>query len=305
MQTPCAGLLIIVSLFGNCLAFIVSATESLTIEQTLEMSKGGWLDFPSRDQVLFCLRVANPGAREGLYRILGDPKQSCYWAGSVSYLAYITGPEDVGRLREFIFCQKGMLSEERYRAIHSVFLVLSVMAVRGIGEARHEVWKMVRPAYWREVAFALPKSWRGEPGPLPIELAGGALVAYADMDGPDAERLIKAFADAAVPEEERSWLALFVKRATKVLAQARETVQETMLRKANEQREGERRGGKAIVPFIAAIWSGTPEEVFLAAVGAGLVLWFVLRVVCARRGNASQAGRSGPAPPLDAGDKKR
>ena len=296
--------------FGNLRISFASASEQWTVEQTLERARSLCIDPSSKQRLRFVCR-AHPAAREGLYRMLADPRESEWWPMTVALLAYITGPDDVPRLREFIFRQKGVLSDEQYSAICAVFSVLTNMAVRGIREGQDEIWKMVRPAYWREVQFSLakspnnplPRDYRLQ-APIPIDLAGQALVTYAVHSAPEAARLIEEALDAGTTDEERYWLAIYVKRATNRLYEPRETREERVARRFREYKEREERHSQRAGKWTAAVCSGSREDVFLAVVGACLVLWLVLRLVRARRAKARQPDRSGPAPPLEGGEEK-
>lgn len=299
MRTSFPGLLMVASVLGNYPATIVSATECMTVEQTLYSTKGVFID-AGPEQVHSHLRLANPLARDGLYRILDDPKQSGRWAKTAGLLAYISRPDDIARLREFMFSQKGLLSEERYDAICSVVFVLSVMAVRGIGEARDEVWKMVRPAYWRNAQFSLQRSWRGERGPVPIELAGSALVIYVKQErGNDAERLIEEVSNMPGSDEQRNGLAQFVEEARQYLDNPPETMK-AALKRFGKEVEVSKEADRTL--------KSTCSRWFLAGfgvgIGAALVLWLVLRVVQARWAKASALAGSAPAGPVEAADKR-
>ena len=305
MRTPCVGLVMVACVLGNSLVSIVSATESLTVERTPPILKGGWADVPSREQVHARLRLVNPGAREDLYRILGDPKQSYNWAVSVKYLAYITGPEDVARLREFIFSQKGLLSEERYRAIIKVFFVLSTMALRGIAEARDEVWKMVRPTYWRNADFSLAKSWWGKPAPVPIELAGTALVMYViEERSTDAERLIEEVANMPGSDDEKNGLAPFVEEARQRLENAAENAKVQKERFAGDLKTQREAGTRAKSDWSSWLLVGLGIIVGAGLVAAGQVFRILFRRIRAMPRKTSALAEFAPGPPLEPGEKK-
>ena len=189
-------------------------------------------------------------------------------------------------------------------AIQAVFFVLGTMSVRGIREAREEMCKMVRPAYWRDANFSFPKSWDVY-APRDVGLAGNALISYAAEEGPEADGLIRAVAEETVPEDERKALAPFLARAKARLHTRRpEENVEIAIARIKEQRERFPPESPPPPSWTTAVWSGSRREVLLGVLGVGLLVWFVFRLRHARGGKASQAGRAGPVPPVDAGEKK-
>jgi len=183
---------IILVLFGvslPCKSSGQERTEALSVEETLGAAVTKYEDLPMQP----LHSRANPGAKEGLYKLLSNAEYGMYQTNALRMIGYIGDEGDAEKLARMLKAYSGALTGAQENSLTATLAALGLMARRGVARAESELVAASKYEYWkgRKIVLYPPEVMEKHPeykyNPLKK-----AIWAYGEEGGKDIGPLVEA-----------------------------------------------------------------------------------------------------------------